>query len=118
MSNPYYKPYWDFSNELEHYGIKGMKWRKKTKFQLKNTKFKDIKVYETASWLSANYGDLFKGFETKQTKSNSKANNVLKKANEKLLQLNDVTLKELNKSTESLGQNIVNKFLSIFKKSK
>lgn len=29
MSNPYYKPYWSSSDELEHYGVKGMKWGKK-----------------------------------------------------------------------------------------
>lgn len=34
--NPYYQPYLSCSNELEHYGVKGMKWGKTKKVRWKN----------------------------------------------------------------------------------
>lgn len=31
--NPYYKPYYQDSNSLEHYGVAGMKWRERKRTQ-------------------------------------------------------------------------------------
>lgn len=54
MNYTYYQPYWT-NDELEHYGVKGMKWgKKRTPQELKDTKFSDIKVSETINYLRAN----------------------------------------------------------------
>lgn len=50
----YYQPYWLQSNELEHYGIKGMKWgKKKNPYELVKTDFNNLKVGETIDYIVA-----------------------------------------------------------------
>lgn len=55
--NGFYYPYWLNNEALEHYGVKGMKWdfsKRRTKFQLKDVEFGEVRIFEILDWLSAN----------------------------------------------------------------
>lgn len=125
MTNPYYQPYWNpyQFNELEHYGILGMKWGKKkgkaiTDF--KNTKFGDVKLYETGSWLAANplptLDDVHASIKTAQE------NKVLQKGiasvSKTLAKNGKKTLKSLARKVIALGTKLIYKFRNRNKNSK
>lgn len=57
MYGGYYQPYWTEPDELEHYGVKGMRWGKKRETKsLAGQSFFDTKTIDTVAWFKANPG--------------------------------------------------------------
>lgn len=96
----YYEPYWLQSNELEHYGVKGMRWGiRNEKEDLTTKSFRDIKLSDTARWFRVNYGGSSKPV-------NVAVKNVTVKKVSKITK--PVTTEKNNKSSENrfnIGQN-------------
>lgn len=125
--NPYYQPYWDQPNELEHYGVKGMKWSKKRlPQQLKGVPFGQVTVEETANWLKVNKIDAPKfSFWNSETKTLNLPKPELKSSSSLLSKiktgLNKIkkTLSKIGgKSTKSLNKNTTKTGLSLLQKIK
>lgn len=115
----YYHPYWLQSDELEHYGVKGMKWgKKKSPYQLAKTEFKDVKVGETLDWIKAR--NVYKtatepggGWWDPDTK---KVN--MKTVRKTIKSVGSKSVSSIGGSTLSFGKKIVDYILKLFKKKK
>lgn len=119
MHNPYYKPYWDSSEELEHYGVKGMTWgKKKTKLQLQDTKFENVKVGETLDWLAANFAWDSDSKTIKAPAISARNRAQIIKAKVKIRSLAKDSVNSLSNKITNFGQSIVNSILAKFKNSK
>lgn len=96
----YYQPYWLQSNELEHYGVKGMRWGvRNEKEDISKKSFKDIKLSDTSRWLRSNHGI-----------ANNRANVTVKNVTVRKVSktTKPVTTEKTNKSSEdrfNIGQN-------------
>lgn len=120
MLNPYYKPYWDSSSELEHYGIKGMKWgtKKKTKLELRNTEFKDVKVGETIAWIGANFEWDDNSRTIKAPSIEARAKSKMNKVKRKLKEIAKVRVDSIGDKIIKFGQKVISSILPKFKNSK
>lgn len=116
MNYTYYQPYWIDNNELEHYGVKGMKWgKKRTPQELKDTKFSDAKVSETVNYLRANPVELpdVQVIADNQVAKTKKKTRVTKTV---IRTTGKIKIKNMNNSISYFGKQIINKILGAFKK--
>lgn len=115
MRNSYYQPCWiPPSNELEHYGVKGMKWgknKKRSVEELKGVPFGDVRVYETASWLKANKdkNNQSKSIVSKIKNAVSTVKNGLANIKKTLNNVGKKLSSSLNNKTVSTGLNALKK---------
>lgn len=115
------------TNELEHYGVKGMKWRKKRSVEeLKGVGFGSVQVGETVDWFKANPWDLSKYWNSKTRtlnipKPNLKSENSLiakiktglNKIKQTLSKIGGKSTKALDKNTTKSGLNLLQKIKNI-----
>lgn len=114
ISNPYYKPYWDSSNELEHYGVKGMKWgksKKKSDFELRNTQFKDIKVGETVDWIKVNFEWDEKSRTLKAPAIEIRTKGQMQLAKSRLKQISKTPIKSIGTKIVEFGKKVISSIL-------
>lgn len=107
-SNPYYQPYWNPSDELEHYGVLGMKWGKKkakTNSELVGAKFGDVKVYQTGAWIDANNIKLPSHQEMRAAVKNVRENKLIQKG---VASVAKTLAKEGKKAVKAISQKVVN----------
>lgn len=108
----YYQPYWSYPDELEYYGVKGMKWgARRTPAELKGVKFSETKVSEIGNWLLANPIQ-FPDVKASATISYDKA----KKSSKAMRSAAKVKVSSLKMPLIELGKKFINAVLNIFKK--
>lgn len=118
MYSGYYKPYWDSSDELEHVGVKGMKWgKKKTQAQLQSTPFKKTTVGETGAWIAANFQWDPESKTLKAPAITARTSAKMNTAKTKLKLIAKDSANSLSSKIVAFGQKIVDSILSKFKKN-
>lgn len=115
MNYTYYQPYWT-NDELEHYGVKGMKWgKKRTPQELKDTKFLDAKVSETVNYLRVNPVE-FPNIQAIMDDQIAKIKKKTRVTKAVIRSTGKIKIKNMSNSISYLGKQVINKILGAFKK--
>lgn len=104
-------------SELEHYGVKGMKWRQRERViqNLSNQSLLETKVYQTPQWLKDNGYDIsldaainaLKSIIPKRRSSGRDIANAMKRVN----QQGKVSIRKMNTDKVKNGQKVVKRFV-------